>query len=86
MFSKNSVALGLLAGLIAPAITWVVFEYILKNDALIMNKPGVHYLLAVGLNLLILRYAIKNDLGETAKGIMIVTFAVMIVAFIFRIS
>jgi hypothetical protein len=85
MFNKNNIAAGLLAGFIPPVIAWLVFEYLLHNNALIMNKPGVQYLIAVGLNLLLLRYTIKNHLGETAKGIMIVTFAVMIAAFIFRV-
>jgi hypothetical protein len=86
MFRKNSILAGLLVGLIAPVIAWLVFEYLLHNDAIIMDKPGVPYLIAIGLNLVMVRYAFKNDLDNTAKGLIVVTFAVMVAAFVFRIN
>ncbi|TSD67886.1 stationary phase survival protein SurE [Inquilinus sp. KBS0705] len=86
MFKKNSIVAGLLIGCIMPALAWLVFNFILHNDAIIMDKPGVPYLIAVGLNLLILRYVFKKDLGETAKGVMIITFVVMIAAFVLKIN
>ncbi|TFF40663.1 hypothetical protein [Mucilaginibacter psychrotolerans] len=85
MFEKNSIGTGLVLGGILPAISWVVFEYILHNDAFIMDKPAVPYLIAVGLNLVLLRYCLKNQLEDTGKGVMMFTFAFMLVVFLFKI-
>jgi hypothetical protein len=84
MLNKNSVGLGLLVGSILPVICWVLFEFVLHNDAIIMDKPAVPYLIAIGLNLVLLRYCFKNNLEDTAKGIMMFTFAFMLVIFIFK--
>jgi peptidoglycan/LPS O-acetylase OafA/YrhL len=86
MFKHNNIFLGLLYGSIAPAIAWFIFEYILHNDAYILNKPGVPYLLAIGINLILVRFCVKNDLDKTARGLMFVTFAAMILMFILRIN
>lgn len=85
MLNKNSLVVGLLLGSILPALSWVVFEYVLHNNAIIMDKPAVPYLIAIGLNLVILRFCIKKGLDDTGKGIMMVTFAFMLVVFIFKI-
>jgi hypothetical protein len=85
MLNKNTVGLGLAIGSILPALSWIVFEYILHDDAIIMDKPAVPYLIAIGLNLLFLRYCFKNKLDNTAKGIMMLTFAFTLVVFLFKI-
>ena len=86
MSVKNSILLGLLYGSIAPAIAWVMFEYILHNDAIIMDKPGVPYLVAVGINLVLIRFAVKGGQDNTAKGLMLITFVVMVLVFILKIN
>ena len=85
MLNKNTVGLGLAIGSILPALSWIVFEYVLHDDAIIMDKPAVPYLIAIGLNLLLLRYCFKNKLDNTAKGIMMLTFAFTLVVFLFKI-
>ncbi|TWR27367.1 hypothetical protein FPZ43_12845 [Mucilaginibacter pallidiroseus] len=85
MFNRDSVGLGLVAGAVLPVLSWFVFDYILQNDAIIMNKPGVPYLIAALLNLLLMRYLLKVDKDNTAKGVMMTTFAFMLVVFIFKI-
>ncbi|RWY47216.1 hypothetical protein [Mucilaginibacter gilvus] len=85
MLNKNSVGAGFLLGSILPALSWVVFEYVLHNNAIIMDKPAVPYLIAIGLNLVLLRYCFKNKLDETANGVMMFTFAFMLVVFLFKI-
>ena len=83
---KNSLSLGLLTGAVAPAIAWIVFGYLLHNDAMIMNKPGVPYLIAVGINLVLIRFAVKRGLDQTSRGIMIITFVAMVLVFMLRIN
>lgn len=84
MFKKNNLLLGILYGIIPPAFAWLVFNYILHNEAMIMDKPAAPYLLAIGLNLLLLRYSAGNYLDKTSNGIMISTFVCMLLVFIFK--
>jgi hypothetical protein len=84
MFKHNNLFLGMLYGFIPPAIAWLVFAVLLKNDAMIMDKPAVPYLIAIGLNLLLLRFSAKAYLDKTSNGIMIATFACTILVFIFK--
>jgi hypothetical protein len=74
MLNKDSVGAGLAAGSVLPALSWIVFDYLLHNDAIIMDKPAVPYLIAIGLNLVLIRYFFANDRQETINGIMIATF------------
>jgi hypothetical protein len=84
MFKSNNLALGILYGIIPPAFAWLVFNYTLHNEAIIMDKPAAPYLLAIGLNLLLLRYSAKSYLDKTSNGIMISTFVCMLLVFIFK--
>jgi sulfite exporter TauE/SafE len=84
MFKKNNLLLGMLYGLVPPAFAWLVFNYTLHNEAIIMDKPAAPYLLAIGLNLLLLRYYARNYLDKTSNGIMISTFVCMLLVFILK--
>ena len=84
MFKKNNLLLGVLYGFLPPALAWLVFSYILHNEAVIMDKPAAPYLLAIGLNLLLLRYCARKYLDKTSSGIMISTFVCMLLVFIFK--
>ncbi|MDB5063527.1 MAG: hypothetical protein JWP67_3370 [Mucilaginibacter sp.] len=84
MFKKNNLLLGMLYGLVPPAFAWLVFNYTLHNEAIIMDKPAAPYLLAIGLNLLLLRYSARNYLDKTSNGIMISTFVCMLLVFILK--
>ena len=85
MLGKNSVLSGLLLGSILPILSWLVFEHS-TNIPLIMDKPAVPYLITIGLNLVLLRYCFRNGRDETANGIMMITFAFMLVVFILKIN
>jgi len=84
MFKTNNLWLGILYGLVTPAIAWLIFNYVLHDEAIIMDKPAAPYLLAIGLNLLMLRYSAKNHLDKTSNGIMISTFVCMLLVFMFK--
>ena len=66
---------GIFAALIFPGCAFAV-EYFLKDNAYIINKPAVPYLVAAALNLILIRICITKDMDKTARGIMLTTFAV----------
>jgi hypothetical protein len=83
MLKKNNLLTGVLAALIFPALAWVA-EYLLKTNAYILNKPAVPYFIAVGLNLFLSRYSFKRGWDQTGRGIILATFVVMILVFLFK--
>lgn len=85
MFKNNNLFLGIAYGLIAPVIAWLIFAVLLKNEVVISNKPAVPYLIAIALNLLVLRFAARALLDKTAYGIMIATFVCTLLIFIFKV-
>ncbi len=76
-------AAGLLAALIFPVSAFAV-KYLLKNNIFILNKPAVPYLVAIALNLILIRFCVQKDMEKTARGIMLATFAVMVLVFILK--
>ena len=85
MFKKNNLFLGILYGFIPPVLAWLIFAVLLKNDAIMMDKPAVPYLIAIGLNLVLLRFSAKAYLDKTSNGIMMATFACTLLVFVFKI-
>lgn len=75
---------GILAGLIFPAAAWVT-EYFLKTNIYIINRPGVPYFIAIGLNLVMLRVSYKYGADKASRGVMLSTFAFMLFVFVFKI-
>lgn len=84
MLNKNSMLAGFLAGLIFPAVAWLT-EFFLKNNTYIINRPAVPYFIAIGLNLVLLRVSYRYGVDKTVRGIMLSTFACMLLIFIFKI-
>ncbi|WP_345954718.1 hypothetical protein [Mucilaginibacter sp. PAMB04168] len=85
MLGKNSVLIGLLLGLILPLTAWLLFSKLYPN-VIILNKPAIPYLVALGINLLIIRLCYKKNADETGRGVMIATFACMLLfLFVFKI-
>lgn len=84
MLSKNSLLLGFIVGLILPAIAWVVFT-VMYPGVVLLNKPAIPYLVAVGLNLLLIRLCNKKGADNTGRGVMLVTFVCIVLLIIFKI-
>jgi len=84
MLNKNSLLAGVLAALIFPALAWGV-AYLLRTNVDIINRPALPYLVAVALNLILLRICLKKDLDQTGRGIMLATFVVMLLIAAFKI-
>ncbi len=75
---KNSILMGLLIGLLLPAVAWVLFAK-LYPTTVILNKPAIPYLIAIGLNLVIVKLCFKSHADQTGKGVMLATFVSMLI-------
>jgi hypothetical protein len=84
MLNKNSLLTGILAALIFPALAWGV-AYLLRTNVDIINRPALPYLVAIALNLILLRVGLKKGLDETGRGIMLTTFIFMLLIAAFKI-
>ena len=75
---KNSILMGMLIGLLLPAVAWVLFAR-LYPTTVILNKPAIPYLIAIGLNLFMVKLCFKRHADNTGKGVMLATFASMLI-------
>lgn len=82
---KNNIAIGVLLGLILPLLAYFFAEVIFKNQ-IIPSKPGVLYLVTIAVNLILMRFNFKFGADKTATGILLVTFLVLILTFVFKIK
>ncbi len=82
---KNNVVAGALFGLILPLLAYFFSEILFKN-LMIAGKPGVLYLIAVGINLVLLRFIYKANADKTGLGLFVVTFFALLLTFIFKIK
>ncbi len=77
---------GFLAGLVFPGAS-LLLSHLLYKDVILLNKPAIPYLAALGLNLFFIRISYKKDADQTGKGIMLATFVCMLLLiFIFKIK
>lgn len=84
MFNRNSTLLGIGLAALPPLVLWLIFVIFLKNDAIIMDKPAIPYLIAIGLNLVMLRYFARKHFDLTSRGIMMTTFVCILLIAIFK--
>jgi len=84
MFNKNSYLAGILIALVFPAVS-LVAAYFLRDYTLLLNKPALPYLVAIALNIILMRLSGAKDQDKTVKGMMIVTFVFMLVMFYFKL-
>lgn len=75
----------MLYGFIPPVFAWLIFAVLLKNEAVIMDKPAAPYLIAIALNFVMLRFSARAHMDRTSNGIMIATFACTILIFVLKI-
>ncbi|WP_428327587.1 hypothetical protein [Mucilaginibacter sp.] len=84
MLNKNNLFTGVLAALIFPAIACLV-AFLLRTNVDIINRPALPYLVAIALNLILVRIGQKKGLDQTIRGIMLATFAIMLVIFLLKV-
>lgn len=86
MFKSNSIVAGVVGGSILPGISLFIFLYLLKGNFLIFNKPGVPYLIAVALNLFIIRYCFKEGKDNMGTGMILITFIFTAAVFLLKLQ
>lgn len=90
MLKKDNFAFGALIGLVLPAIIYGLLWFIsmlVKTEGVWARpfKPENMMLLAVMLNLIPMRiYMVKYKFEKTGRGILLITFLLMIGYFIYR--
>ena len=85
MLKKDSYLTGILLAIPLPVVAFVMATYVLQYSTLIINKPAVPYLIAVALNLIMMRLFSAEGAVKTVKGIFIATFLITIALFIFKL-
>lgn len=85
MFKKDSVWLGLGAGLFFPAVAFLIVEVIKKN-LVFLAKDDLLYIGCVAINMLLLNYAYKRDMEQTGRGIISATFVCALIFFYYKFN
>ena len=85
MLKKDSYLTGILLAIPLPVVAYVMAMYVLQNSVLILNKPALPYMIAIALNLIIMRLISTEGATKTVKGIFIATFLITIGLFIFKL-
>ncbi len=80
---RNHILFGLLLGSIAPVLAYIVSYFNLTGIDLGQKKMSF-YVVAALINLLLLRYYYKSEMGNTASGIILITFIGAIGVLFFR--
>lgn len=80
MFKKDSVLVGILAGLCLPALV-LVGHYLVQQQWVPQKSNSAYYLGAIALNLLALRFAYTSSLDRTARGLMASSFVICVLVF-----
>jgi hypothetical protein len=86
MLNKNDVSIGLLIGAILPGVSLFVFWFLLKNQFVLMNKPGIPYLTAFAVNLFIIRYFYGKGADKTGNGVAAISLLFLLAIFIFKLQ
>lgn len=86
MLNKNDGSIGLLIGAILPGVSLFVFWFLLKNQVVLMNKPGIPYFIAFAINLFIIRYFYGKGADKTGNGIAMISLLFLLAIFIFKLQ
>jgi uncharacterized membrane protein len=86
MLKNNNILTGFLYGSVLPGISLFLFLYLLKGSFLIFNKPGIPYLIAIALNLFIIRYCFKEGKDNIGTGMILITFVFTAAVFLLKLQ
>lgn len=70
---KDNLFFGALLGLVAPLIAFIMSRFNLIGID-IGDKSLSFYVIAALINLLLMRYYYRNEMGASARGIILITF------------
>jgi hypothetical protein len=81
---KNNFFIGLLIGLIFPAVAFILSKFVMAQSPLMIKKPFLLLMPALLINLFIIRYLAKGKHDQTIGGLVISTFGFMAAWFFLR--
>lgn len=81
--NKDNLFFGILLGLIAPLIAFIMSRFNLTGID-IGSKNLSFYVIAALVNLLLMRYYYRNEMGNSARGIILITFMATMAVLFFR--
>ncbi len=85
MQKANHLITGIIIGFVLPAVAWFMVANSVSNIPY-LGKPGVVELIAVALNLLLLRFCYKRRAENIGNGIILSTFIFLLAAFILKVK
>ncbi|MCA5005372.1 hypothetical protein [Sphingobacterium bovistauri] len=75
---RDSLIVGVLVGVIAPLIAYLVTVYTSFQQTYFAEKPIAFYVIAAVVNLIIVRFSFRAGNQYLAKGIVLITFLSML--------
>jgi len=86
MYKRDSFIFGLITGLFAAAISTAIIYLIIKfTNAVDLMAQGKIFMLGIVLNLILIRYYIKNlKFMETAKGLVTISLIFIILFYYYQ--
>lgn len=78
MVKQNSIFTGVLIGMLAPIVAYLVDTYTNLQATFFAEKPIALYVLAALVNLIIIRFTYRSGKDALAKGVVLITFLAML--------
>jgi hypothetical protein len=80
MFKKDSILLGILAGISLPGLMYLI-HFLVQQQWAIQRNTTAYYLVAIALNLIAVRFSHSYQLERLAKGILASSFVICLLIF-----
>ncbi len=80
MFKKDSILLGILAGICLPGLVLLV-NFLVHQQLAIQKSNDVYYFAAIALNLIAVRFAYTYHVERLARGIIASSFVIFVLVF-----
>ena len=80
MFKKDSILLGILAGLCLPGLVYLI-HFLVQQQWALQRNTTAYYLVAIALNLIAVRFSYSYQLERLARGILASSFVICLLVF-----
>jgi len=75
---KDSLLAGVVIGALAPLVAYLVMTFTTLQQSFFPDKPIAFYVLAVVINLIIVRFGYRAGKVSQSKGVVLITFLAML--------
>jgi len=80
MFKKDSILLGILAGICLPGFVYLI-HFLLQQQWALQRNTTAYYLVAIALNLIAVRFSYSYQFERLARGILVSSFVICLLIF-----